>query len=54
MAWGGEAIQIWQCSAECMLPLPALQGRLSGQKSAWQLLLLWRSCREQLLFAQHL
>ena len=29
-----------------MLPLPALPGPLSGpgQKSAWQLPLLWRSC----------
>lgn len=46
LARAGEASQIWQCSAECMLPLPALQGRLSGpgQSSAWQLPLLRRSC----------
>ncbi len=32
LACGGEASQIWQCSAEWMLPLPALQGRPSGAR----------------------
>lgn len=46
LACGGDDSQIWQCSAECMLPLPALQGRPSGpgQNSAWQLPLLRGSC----------